>query len=346
MMTEQLYNKKCKEELERDLETESFSRITLSFYKYVNIDNINGLRDELYLKLSELKVLGRIYIANEGINVQISIPKKNKSKFVNFISSIQLLSNIHIKEAVEDGISFYKLKIKIKNEIVAYDINKNDYDMDHVGRHLSPDEFNNAIENSECTVVDIRNYYESEVGHFKGAILPNVQRSQDLLPKVAKLLENKKNKKILLYCTGGIRCEKASSYLIKKNFTDVNQLDGGIINYANQIKRKKIKSKFIGKNFVFDNRLGERITNDVISNCHQCENKNDIHKNCKNDLCHILFIQCEKCNKKFDGCCSKECQKFNQLTYSDKKKKKKEFLSYNEKRLGGKIKPKLRDMIN
>ena len=345
-MSEQLYNKKSKEDLIEELQNESFSRLTLSFYQYIEIDNPEDLRDQIYRDLSSMGILGRVYIANEGINAQISVPEYNIKNFEKYISSNDILKNIMIKEAVQEGESFYKLKIKVKDEIVAYSINSDEYNMDIVGKHLNPEEFNKAIENPKCTIVDIRNHYESEVGHFKDAILPDVDRSQELLPEVKKILKGKENQKILLYCTGGIRCEKASSYLIKNHFKDVNQLDGGIINYANQVKKNKIKSKYIGKNFVFDNRLGERITDDIISNCHQCDSKSDSHTNCANDLCHLLFIQCKECQSKYSGCCSKECAEYLALSEEQRTNKKEEFLNYNEKRLKGKVKPKLYEIIN
>ena len=126
---------------------------------------------------------------------------------------------------------------------------------------------------------------------------------------VKDILKGKEDKKILLYCTGGIRCEKASAYLKHHGFNDVNQLHGGIIEYARQIKSKGLESKFKGKNFVFDERMGERITDDVISRCYQCGSLCDSHYNCANDGCHLLFIQCETCREKFEACCSDECQK-------------------------------------
>ena len=133
------------------------------------------------------------------------------------------------------------------------------------------------------------------------------------------MLSKNKNDKILMYCTGGIRCEKASSYLIKHGFKDVNQLEGGIIQYSNDVKKNNVKSKFIGKNYVFDNRLGERVTSDILSDCHQCGSPSDEHINCDNQACHILFIQCKKCNKKFNSCCSKECRDFIKLPIEKQK---------------------------
>jgi UPF0176 protein len=122
------------------------------------------------------------------------------------------------------------------------------------------------------------------------------------------MLKEAKDKNIIMYCTGGIRCEKASAYMLHNGFKNVFHLEGGIINYARQIKQDALDSKFIGKNFVFDDRLGERITDDIIAKCHQCGQPADAHTNCRNDGCHLLFIQCDTCTQKYNGCCSVECQ--------------------------------------
>ena len=311
-MKTELYNKKNKNDLRLELQKEDFKRITISFYRYVNLTDIDLLRDELYIEWRSLNILGRVYIATEGINAQLSIPEKKIDLFINKLYSRTYFNNIEIKKAVEEGESFYKLIIKVKNEIVAYKIPKNQYNMKTVGKHLNYLEFNKAIDNG-ATIVDVRNYYEAEVGKFENAIIPDIDRSEDLLPEIKRLLKGQEQNKILMYCTGGIRCEKASSYLIKNGFKDVNQLDGGIVKYANEIKKDNIKSKFIGKNFVFDSRLGENVTNDIISNCHQCNHRSNNHTNCENSACHILFIQCKKCSKKYLGCCSNKCLSYIQL---------------------------------
>ena len=309
-----LYNKKNKEQLIKQLKKENFDRLTLSFYRYVNINkNLNELRDHLYEKWSQINILGRIYIAKEGINAQISIPENKLTKFETDLNSYKEFKNMKLKFAVEEQISFYKLIIKVKNEIVAYKIKKDEYDINKTGKHLDAKEFNELMSQENSIVVDMRNHYESEVGKFENAICPDVDTSEELLPETKKVLQKNKEDNILLYCTGGIRCEKASSYLIKHKFKNVFQLKGGIIQYAHQIKEQKIESKFKGKNFVFDDRLGERITEDILSNCHQCEKACDNHINCENDACHLLFIQCDKCKKKYDGCCSKGCAEIIKL---------------------------------
>ena len=266
----------------------------------------------MFIEFNKMKILGRIYIAEEGINAQISVPENKIIIFKEYIKNNKLFKNIDIKNAVEEGLSFFKLIIKIKKEIVAFNISKKEYNMNIVGQHLNYKEFHDAI-SKDATVIDMRNYYEGEVGKFENAIIPDVDKSKDLLPEVKKILKGKEKEKILLYCTGGIRCEKASSYLIHHGFKDVNQLDGGIVKYANDIKKNKIKSKFIGKNFVFDNRLGETITEDIISSCHQCSSPSNQHTNCSNKSCNILFIQCSECNRKYKNCCSKKCLDFSSL---------------------------------
>tara|TARA_B100001750_G_C15503236_1_gene598625 strand:+ start:171 stop:1202 length:1032 start_codon:yes stop_codon:yes gene_type:complete len=343
MKNKDLYNQKNKTQLIQDIQNESFNRITCSFYKYINIKNLQTFRDKLYIDWKALDVFGRIYIASEGINAQLSIPENNMDEFKSQLHKYELFKNILLKPAVQDGLSFLKLTIKIKDELVAYKIPHDEYDMNNVGVHLNYKKFNEAIENG-ATLIDMRNYYEGEVGKFKNAIIPDVDISRALLPEIKNILKNKKNEKILMYCTGGIRCEKASSYLIHHGFKDVNQLDGGIIQYANDIKLNNEESKFIGKNFVFDHRLGERITNEIISKCHQCEFDSDTHTNCKNQACHILFIQCTQCSEKFNGCCSKKCSEFIKLPATTQKTLFKEGTINFSAQKSNSVKPKLKKL--
>ena len=342
-----MFNKKSQIELKKDLDKESFKRITCSFYRYVNIMNAEEFRNRLYQKFSHLNILGRIYVANEGINAQISIPEHNWTIFKDYVNSEDLLKEVKLKKAVKEGSSFIKLKILVKNEIVAYGLHKDSYDMDYVGRHLSAKEFNESIKKEDSIIVDMRNYYESEVGRFDNAIIPDIHRSQELLPAVADLISDSKDKKVHLYCTGGIRCEKASAYLIKRGFKDVYQLDGGIIQYAHDIKKENITSSFIGKNFVFDDRLGEKITDDIIGKCHQCQESCDQHINCNNDACNILFIQCEDCAIKYDKCCSVNCRDFNALDIEAQRKLRKDIdKKVSSAKLSTKFRPKLYKLFN
>ena len=318
-----LYNQKSKDLLVKKLESEDFNRTTCSFYKYVTIIDPLILRDRIYEEFDNIDILGRVYIAEEGINAQISVPDKNWGLFLKLIKSIKLLYDVDIKTAINDGISFYKLVVKVKKEVVAYNIPKNKFNMDVVGEHLNTKQFNEAMENTNTTVIDMRNIYESEVGQFISAEIPQVEKSKDLLPEVRRMLKGREHHQVLLYCTGGIRCEKASSFLINEGIKNVKQLQGGIIQYAHDIKKEGLESKFVGKNFVFDARLGERVTEDIISTCHLCGERSDSHKDCKNDACHILFIQCSKCDEKLNGCCSIECEKIASLPIDEQIKYRK-----------------------
>ncbi|MBI4930915.1 MAG: rhodanese-related sulfurtransferase [Bacteroidetes bacterium] len=308
-----------RKELLKQLHEESSKRFTFSFYRYVIIEDVENLRGELLKKWKVLNAFGRIYIAREGINAQMSIPEENFQKFQKQLYSDKRFSDVPFKVAIEDnGKSFYKLTIKVRKKIVADGLKDDSFDVTNVGTHLSAEEWNKQMNNA--VVVDMRNFYESEVGHFQNAICPDAHSFRQELPMVKEILQGKENEKILLYCTGGIRCEKASAYLKHYGFKDVNQLYGGIIEYARQVKLNGLESKFKGKNFVFDERMGERITEDIISKCYQCSKLCDTHYNCANDGCHLLFIQCESCREKFEACCSDECRKIIHLPIDEQKK--------------------------
>ena len=321
MKKEILHNKINRNILIKELKKETFNRITCSFYKYIDIENPIGLRDRLYISWSNFNIFGRIYVSKEGINAQLSCPEHNWNKFKMNLNDLNILKNIQIKKAVVEGNSFYKLTIKVRDEIVAYGLKDNDYDINKTGKHINSRDFNTLVEKKGTVLIDMRNYYESEVGKFKNALIPDQETSKKLLPNVKKMLKGKENSEILMYCTGGIRCEKASSYLLKQGFNNIKQLKGGIIQYSHDVKKNNLESKFIGKNFVFDKRMGERITSDIIGKCHICDKPADNHVDCNNDACHILFIQCDECNKKLLGCCSIECKDFYLLP----KEKQQEF---------------------
>ncbi len=309
-----LINRLGPQQLRERLDKEEFNRRTVSFYRYVIIENPEIFRDELYKQWSDLGCLGRIYVAYEGVNAQMNVPENNWDKFVETIQSIVYLKGIPFKMAVEDdGKSFLKLQIKVRKKIVADGLVDDEYDVTNVGNHLDARQWNNAMDEG-ATVVDMRNFYESEIGHFKGAILPQAETFAKELPEVLAILKGKENDKILLYCTGGVRCEKTSAYLKHHGFNDVNQLHGGIIDYKRQIDQTKDENLFMGKNFVFDNRLGERINDEVISRCHQCGKPCDTHVNCANIRCNLLFIQCEECAEKFGRTCSSECHEYVMAT--------------------------------
>ena len=321
----ELYNKLSAKQRAVLIEKAGGKRLTLSFYKYHEIKNIQLFRDHLFLKWNKLDVLGRIYIASEGINAQLSLPSKNVKSFEKSLEDIKFLAGLRLNIAIEhDNHSFLKLKIKLKNKIVADGLDTINIDLKKTGKHLNANKFNELIERPETLLVDMRNHYESEIGHFKGAILPDVDSFRESLPIIEKnLKKHKDSKNIVMYCTGGIRCEKASAYLKHNGYKNVYQLEGGIIEYTRQAKEKGIENKFLGKNFVFDHRRSEAISQEVISDCHQCGKKCDNHVNCANEACHLLFIQCDKCSNLYDNCCSKECQKIHSLPCEEQKELRK-----------------------
>jgi UPF0176 protein len=300
-------------------------RLTLSFYAYAKIEDPKKFRDDLFLAWNPLDVLGRIYVANEGINAQLSLPADNFYSFKDTIEKYDFMQGIRLNIAREhDDHSFLKLTIKVRHKIVADGLDDSTFDVTNIGIHLKAKEFNQLLEDPNTIVVDFRNHYESEIGHFKGAITPDVDTFRESLPIIeAQLKDFKEDKNLLMYCTGGIRCEKASAFFKHKGFKNVYQLEGGIIEYARQIEQEGLPSKFIGKNFVFDHRLGERITNDIVSQCHQCGKPCDNHTNCVNDGCHLLFIQCDECKDKMDNCCSTECQEIIHLPLAEQVKLRK-----------------------
>jgi UPF0176 protein len=303
-----LHNRVSNEELKQRLLEENEPRTTISFYHYFPIQNPQEFRDFLYKHFFAIKVYGRIYVAKEGINAQVSVPSKNLDAFRDFLYGIEPLNRLRLNIAVDDdGKSFWVLKVKVREKIVADGIDDPEFSMENKGKYVNAEQMNELLKDPNTIVVDMRNHYEYEVGHFVKAIEVPSDTFRDQLPMAVDILKGKEQKNIIMYCTGGIRCEKASAYMLHKGFNNVFHLEGGIINYAQQVKEKGMESKFIGKNFVFDDRLGERITPDVIAQCHQCGKPCDTHTNCKNNGCHLLFIQCEECAVKFDGCCSTEC---------------------------------------
>lgn len=309
-------------------------RVTLSFYQYYHLGNPRLFRDHFYILLSKIDVFGRIYVSYEGVNAQISVPENSLQDLKSALKTITFLNHIRYNFAIEDnGKSFYKLTIRVRDKIVADGLDDKNFDVTNKGKHLKAEEFNILADGPETIIVDMRNHYESEVGHFQNAILPDVETFREALPIVEKILEDKKDKNIIMYCTGGIRCEKASAYYKHKGFKNVYQVEGGIIEYARRAKELGIENKFIGKNFVFDERLGEKISEDIISKCHQCGAPCDTHVNCANDACHILFIQCQVCAEKYKHTCSEKCREFVELP-EDQKAELKHTMQFNGTKFG------------
>jgi UPF0176 protein len=319
-----LHNRISQKELKLRLYQETEPRTTLSFYQYFFIEDPKKFRDEFYLSLLELNVFGRIYVAREGINAQLSVPQSNFRNLQEYLHSIDGFKDIRLNIAVSDnGKSFWVLKVKVRDKIVADGITDPAFDMRSKGRYVDAETFNTLTEDPGTLVIDMRNHYEFEVGHFENAIEIPSDTFRDQLPMSAEMLSEKKDNHIIMYCTGGIRCEKASAYLLHKGFKNVFHLEGGIIHYVNTVREKGLPNKFHGKNFVFDDRLGEKVSEEIISKCHQCGTPADSHTNCKNEACHLLFIQCDACARDYDGCCSAACQEVYNLLPEEQKELRK-----------------------
>ena len=321
----QLYNKQSADERRQLITEAGLDRLTLSFYKYHQIKNPKILRDHLFMNWNEMDVLGRIYIANEGINAQLSVPTNYFQNFKKFLDSISFLKGIRLNIGVEqNNHSFLKLTVKVREKILADGLDNTTFDLTRKGIHVNAEEFNDLLFDSDIICVDMRNHYESEIGHFKGAVTPDVDTFRESLPLIEQdLAKYKDDKSLLIYCTGGIRCEKASAYFMHKGFKNVFQLEGGIIEYARQVSENDLENHFIGKNFVFDGRRGEQISKQVIAKCHQCGIPCDCHVNCANEACNLLFIQCDSCREKRQTCCSDLCQEIVNLPDDEQRKRRK-----------------------
>jgi UPF0176 protein len=327
--------------IERMLESTE-RRTTISFYKYAKIRNPQLFRDYLYANWEPLGVLGRVYVATEGINAQISLPSANIEFFKRMMNDISFFVGMRLNYAVDDdGKSFFKLAIKVRHKILADGLNDETFDVTKSGVHLNAEDFNRVISNPEAIIIDMRNHYESEIGHMENAITPDVDSFRDSLPVIADMIAGQKDKPLVMYCTGGIRCEKASAWFKHLGHKEVYQLNGGIIEYVRQCRDKGIPIKFKGKNFVFDERMAERISDDVLSVCHQCGEPADEHINCANLACNLLFIQCSKCHTAMEGCCSDDCRDIVRLPEDVQKELRKGRV--NEKRFFAKGRsPKLK----
>jgi UPF0176 protein len=323
MKKKALHNRVNREVLIQQMLESTELRTTISFYKYHFIENPAHFRDLLFLTFDEIGVKGRIYIATEGVNAQISVPTQNLEIFKERLYAISFLNNVRLNTAIDDGNSFFKLAIKVRPKIVADGLDDTTFDPADTGTHLDAEGFNRLTDDPNTILIDMRNHYESEVGYFENAICPDAETFRDELTIATDILRGQQDKNVVMYCTGGIRCEKASAWFKHQGYKNVFQLDGGIIQYAKQVKAKGLKNKFKGVNFVFDERLGERISDDIVAKCHQCGQPCDTHKNCANDACHLLFIQCAECATKYENCCSVKCADFTHIPLEEQRELRK-----------------------
>jgi len=306
-----LYNRISKEELKKHIFSDTEPRLTLSFYKYFTIKNVQEYRDKIYKNFYKYNVLGRIYIATEGINAQISVPKKYYFLIKKFLYEFDSqLNNLRINKSLNnDKESFWVLSVKVRKKIVQDGITELFFKPDNVGVYIKAKQVNSMLNDKKTIFIDMRNSYEYAIGHFDKAIEIKSLTFREQLQSVVKVMNYAKNKKIVMYCTGGIRCEKATAWMLFNGFKYVYHLEGGIIGYVHNARKNGLPILFKGKNFVFDHRLSEKVSDEVISFCKQCNKLADTYVNCKYNLCHLLFIQCKTCSIYFNKCCSLNCMK-------------------------------------
>lgn len=290
------------------------------FYKYIHIDNPEGLKNEQKALLTRLDMKGRMIIAPEGINGTFEGLNANVREYIQIMKGDPRFSDIHWKlsNGTSDGTAFPKLSVKVRKEIVSLhlidDVNPNEL----TGTHLKPEDLRAWYEQGkEFYIVDMRNDYELKSGKFEGTIFPGMENFRDLREKI-KEIDSLKNKTVLTVCTGGVRCEKASGFLRKEGFQDVYQLDGGIVSYMEKYPGKNFK----GSLYVFDKRLTMHFEkpeeHTVIGICERCEEKSENYVNCANLACHKHFICCEKClTEKGVAYCSEKCRETNRVLAFD-----------------------------
>ena len=282
----------------------------LLYYKYTQIENpIHEMREQRRL-CEKLGLIGRIIIATEGINGTVEGLVSNTEKYIEEMSKDPRFSDIQWKKSVGIGEAFPKLSVKVREEIVSMHLHENDIKPWSVtGKYLAPEELHEWFATKqEFFIVDMRNDYEHQSGYFEGSILPPLTNYRDL-PKLLPLLKDLENKKIVTVCTGGVRCEKASGFLVNNGFSDVYQLQGGIVSYMEKYPNEHFK----GKLYVFDQRIlmgfnTDKVEHQVVGKCEKCEAKSEHYINCDTIGCHRHFILCESCIEKYGQICPLGCQ--------------------------------------
>jgi len=283
------------------------------FYKYVRLADPEAVAEGQKEICEKLDLTGRYIIAAEGINATFEGTKENIKEYVKELEKDKRFCNIHFKYSIGTGHAFPKLSVKVRKEIVSLNLGTCDIDPNQItGTHLKPEELHSWFKNKkparnassiadagrEFFIVDMRNVYEHKVGHFENSILPPIENFRDL-PKVVEQISHLKNKTVLTVCTGGVRCEKASGFLITQGFTDVYQLDGGIMSYMEKYPNEDFK----GKLYVFDGRVTmgfytDDLKHQIIGKCDACGEQSENYVNCDNPVCHRHFIACQQCLKR------------------------------------------------
>ncbi|MBC5993323.1 oxygen-dependent tRNA uridine(34) hydroxylase TrhO [Pontibacter cellulosilyticus] len=278
----------------------------LLYYCYTQIENAEAYRDEHHLLCLELNLLGRIIVSDEGLNGTVSGLKEDCDEYMRRLHADPRFGHTDFKVDPSDVHAFTKLHVRYKPEIVHSGLRHIDPNQ-RTGVHLSPQEFKELKDKEDVVVLDVRSDYEHSVGRFKNAVTLDIENFREFPDKVDELKEKYKDKKILTYCTGGIKCEKASAFLLEQGFENVYQLHGGIIKYGMEAGGED----FEGKCYVFDNRVAvdvNKVNPTVVSTCHVCGTKSDRMVNCANPVCNLHVPICENCGVELDGACSVECK--------------------------------------
>lgn len=279
----------------------------ISFYKYVNIENPDSLAKGHLEWCLENGIKGKVYLAKEGINGSIFGDDEAINKYKNHLRGFKIFEDVWFKETPTDTVAFSKMHVRVKDEIVNSGLRNTK--LENTAPKLSPDQLIKFYENKrDFIIVDARNWYESKIGKFKNAITPQIKHFREW-PEVVESLSEYKNKTIVTYCTGGIRCEKASAYMREHGFKDVYQIDGGILNYTQQFP----DTYWEGGMFVFDDRkVFEPNTKDKLkytAKCHFCSRPTAYHINCHNQDCDKIIVCCHNCKIENEYCCSDRCRK-------------------------------------
>ena len=272
-------------------------QIILLYYKYTPIADPHELMRAQKSLCNQLHLKGRIIIAHEGINGTVSGTQEATDEYIATMHAIPAFADMEFKLGDDSSPAFPKMSIKVREEIVSLKA-PIQIDMAMTGTYLEPDQLHELLQTDpDVVIVDARNNYESKIGKFKNAITPDIDNFRDW-PKAVEDLEQFKDKKVVTYCTGGIRCEKASAYLRQQGFKNVYQLHGGIIKYI-----EKHNEGFDGHCYVFDKRISVKANDNIISVCEHCGIKTARYINCIDDICHRQFVCCETCDEKNQSYC-------------------------------------------
>ncbi|SDY52591.1 UPF0176 protein [Thermoactinomyces sp. DSM 45892] len=293
-----------------DINTEK-PYLVILYYQYVPIESPEQFSKEHLHFCKRIHLKGRILVSYEGINGTVSGTQENIERYMEYMKSHPLFKNIQFKVDVHNGHAFKKMHVRPRKELVAWNLDPEiDVDPNQLtGKHVSPKEFHQLLQQDDVIIIDGRNDYEYDLGHFRGAIRPDLQTTREFPKWVRENLHEFKDKKILTYCTGGIRCEKLSGFLLKEGFQDVVQLDGGIVTYG---KDPEVQGDlFEGSCYVFDDRISvpiNRVHPTTITTCHHCGTKSDQYINCRNTSCDQRHIVCPQCLEEHQGYCSTNCK--------------------------------------